>query len=47
LGYRSPAEVYGVAFGTLVVLRAPSVPTALKHGDESTLRNPVFCLDNG
>jgi putative transposase len=47
LGYCSPAEVYGVAVGTTVALRAPSVPTALTHGDESTLRNPVFCLDNG
>lgn len=47
LSYRSPAEVYGVAVGTPVALRAPSVPTALKHGDESTLRNTVFCLDNG
>jgi putative transposase len=47
LGYRTPAEVYGVAVGTPVALRAPSVPTALIHGDESTLNNPVFCLDNG
>jgi putative transposase len=47
LGYRPPAEVYGVAVGTPVALRAPSVPTALIHGDESTLNNPVFCLDNG
>jgi putative transposase len=47
LGYRIPAEVYGVAVGTPVALRAPSVPTALIHGDESTLNNPVFCLDNG
>jgi len=47
LGYRSPAEVYGVAVGTPVALRAPSVPTAVIHGDESTLKTPVFCLDNG
>jgi len=47
LGYNTPAEVYGVAVGTLVTLRAPSVPTALIHGDESTLETPVFCLDNG
>ena len=47
LGYRSPAEVYGVAVGTPVALRAPSVPTALTSGDESTLKEPVFCLDNG
>jgi putative transposase len=47
LGYRTPAEVYGVAVGTPVALRAPSVPTALTHGDESTLETPVFCLDNG
>ena len=47
LGYRSPAEVYGVAVGTPVALRAPSVPPALTHGDESTLETPVFCLDNG
>jgi putative transposase len=47
LGYRTPAEVYGVAVGTPVALRAPSVPTALTYGDESTLNIPVFCLDNG
>jgi len=47
LGYRTPAEVYGVAVGTTVALRAPSVPTALTHGDESTLEIPIFCLDNG
>jgi putative transposase len=47
LGYRTPAEVYGVAVGTPVALRAPSVPTALIHGDESTLSKPIFCLDNG
>jgi putative transposase len=47
LGYRSPAEVYGVAVGTPVALRAPFVPTALTMGDESTLKQPVFCLDNG
>jgi len=47
LGYRTPAEVYGVAVGTAVALRAPSVPTALIDGDESTLKTPNFCLDNG
>jgi len=47
LGYRTPAEVYGVAVGTPVALRAPSVPTALTYGDESTLKTPSFCLDNG
>ncbi len=47
LGYRTPAEVYGMAVGTPVALRAPSVPTALTHGDDSTLKTPVFCLDNG
>lgn len=47
LGYRTPAEVYGVAVGTPVALRAPSVPTALTNGDESTLKEPIFCLDNG
>lgn len=47
LGYRTPAEVYGVAVGTLVALRAPSVPTALINGGESILNKPVFCLDNG
>lgn len=47
LGYLSPAEVYGVAVGTPVALRAPSVPTAALTGDESTLKEPVFCLDNG
>jgi putative transposase len=47
LGYRTPAEVYGVAVGTPVALRAPSIPTALTRDDESTLKRPVFCLDNG
>ncbi len=47
LGYNTPAEVYGVAVGTPVALRAPSVPTALIHGDNSTLESTVFCLDNG
>jgi putative transposase len=47
LGYRTPAEVYGVAVGTPVALRAPSVPTVLIYGDESTLSKPIFCLDNG
>jgi len=47
LGYRTPAEVYGVAVGTPVALRAPSVPTALTDGDDSTLKTPSFCLDNG
>ncbi len=47
LGYRTPAEVYGVAVGTPVALRAPSVPTALTYGDESTLKTLDFCLDNG
>jgi len=39
--------VYGVAVGPPVALRAPSVPTALTDGDKSTLKMPVFCLDNG
>ena len=47
LGYRTTAEVYGVAVGTSVALRATSVPTALTHGNESTLNTPSFCLDNG
>ena len=47
LGYRTPAEVYGAADGTPVALRAPSVPSALTYGDESTLNTSVFCLDNG
>ncbi len=47
LGYRTPAEVYGVAVGTPVALRAPSVPTALTNGDESTLKIPCLCLENG
>lgn len=47
LGYRSPAAVYGVAVGLPVALRAPSRPTAALTGDESTLKQPVFCLDNG
>ena len=46
LGYRTPAEVYGVAVGTPVALRAPSVPTALTYSDESTLNASIFCLDN-
>ena len=45
--HRTQAEVYGVAIGTPVALRAPSVPTALTYGDESTLKTPSFCLDNG
>jgi transposase InsO family protein len=47
LVYRTPAEVHGAAVGTPVALRAPSVPTALRYGDESILKPPVFCLDNG
>lgn len=47
LGCRSPAEVYGVAVGTPVALRASSVPTAVTSSDESTLKTPSFCLDNG
>ncbi len=47
LGYRTPAEVHGVAVVTPVALRAPSVTTALLHGDNSTLESTVFCLDNG
>jgi putative transposase len=47
LGYSTPAEVYSVAVGTAVALRAPSVPTALTDGDKSTLKMPAFCLDNG
>jgi len=38
---------YGVAVGTTVALRAPSVPTAVTNSDESTLKQPVFCLVNG
>ena len=47
LGYRTPAEVYLRAVGSPVALRAPYVPTALTNGDKSTLKTPVFCLDNG
>jgi len=47
LGYRSPAAVYGVAVGPPVALRAPSVPTAVLTGDKATLKEPIFCLDNG
>jgi putative transposase len=47
LDYRSPAEVYGVAVGTPVALRAPCVPTAVTVGGESILNSSVFCLDNG
>ena len=45
--YYTPAEVYGVAAGTPVALRAPSIPTASTHGDVSTLQIPSFCLENG
>jgi putative transposase len=47
LDYCTPAEVYGVAVGTPVALRAPSVPTAATVGGESILNPSVFCLDNG
>jgi putative transposase len=47
LDYRTPAEVYGVAVGTPVALRAPFVPTAVTYGGESILNSSVFCLDNG
>ena len=47
LDYSTPAEVYMQAVATPVALRAASVATAVTHGDESTLKNPVFCLDNG
>ena len=47
LDYRTPAEVYNVAVGTPVALRASSVPTAITSDDESTLKGTVFCLDNG
>ena len=47
LGYRTPAEVYSVAVGLSVALRAPYVPTVINSGDESTLKNTVSCLDNG
>jgi len=46
-GYHTTAEVYGAAVGTPVTLRAPPVPTALTNGDESTLKNPSFCLHDG
>ena len=36
LGYSTPAEVYGVAVGTPVALRAPSVPTAVINGVKTT-----------
>jgi hypothetical protein len=39
--------VFDLSLGTPVALRAPSVPTALTYGDESTLKSTVFCLDNG
>ena len=47
LSYCAQAEVYGGAVGTPVALQAPSVPTALAYGDESTLKTLSFCLDNG
>ncbi len=46
LDFQTPAEAYNVAVGTPVALRAPSVPTALMS-NESTLNEPIFCLDNG
>jgi putative transposase len=47
LDYHTPAEIYGVAVGTPVALRAPFVPTAVTYGSESILNSSVFCLDNG
>ena len=47
LDYRTPAEVYARAVGPPLALRARSVPTAVTGGDESILKQPVFCLDNG
>jgi len=47
LGYRTPAEVYGVAVGAAVALWARSVPTTVTYGDKSTLKTTVFCFDNG
>jgi putative transposase len=47
LNYRTPAEVYGVAVGTPVALRAPCVPTAVTTGGEPILNSLIFCLDNG
>jgi hypothetical protein len=28
-------------------ITAVTIPTALTHGDESTLKTPSFCLNNG
>lgn len=47
LGYRTPAEVYGVAVGTEGARRATGGPTALTQGSKSTLNSSIFCLDNG
>ena len=41
LGYRTPAEVYGVAAGPPVALRAPSVPAAVKEAMNPS-KNPLI-----
>lgn len=42
-----PGDMYDVAVGTPVAFCVPSVSTASTSGDESTLKQPVFCLGNG
>ena len=39
--------MYGVAVGTPVTLRAPSVPTVVTNGDASTLKKRFFILTMG
>jgi len=42
LSYRAPVEVYGVAAGSAVALRAPSEPAALYAVADSPKKSPVL-----
>ncbi len=42
LDYNTPAEVYGVAVGTPVALRAPSVPTAANTAINPSKKTLIF-----
>jgi len=42
LGYRTPAEVYGVAVGTPVALLAPSVPAAVNPVTNPSKNSQIF-----
>lgn len=42
LGYRTPAEVYGVAAGPAVALRAPSVPAAVNPVTNPSKNSQIF-----